>query len=76
MNGGAIPDTFTYPVVAEPDDRQVGTLDEDFAVETMAGDVFLLGSTSWRVQGLRAGLGVAAVGPDRKSRPIYPRRHR
>jgi ATP-dependent helicase Lhr and Lhr-like helicase len=56
MNGGAIPDTFTYPVVAEPDDRQVGTLDEDFAVETMAGDVFLLGSTSWRVQGLRAGV--------------------
>src|SRR5262249_40273711 len=56
MNGGAIPDTFTYPVVAEPDDRQVGTLDEDFAIETMAGDVFLLGSTSWRVQGLRAGV--------------------
>ncbi len=56
MNGGAIPDTFTYPVVAEPEGRQVGTLDEDFAVETMAGDVFLLGSTSWRVQGLRGGV--------------------
>lgn len=49
MNGGAIPDTFTVPVRAEPDARIVGTVDEDFAVETMPGDVFLLGSTSWRV---------------------------
>jgi ATP-dependent Lhr-like helicase len=56
MNGGAIPDTFTYPVLAEPDGRQVGTLDEDFAMETSAGDVFLLGSTSWRVQSLRGGV--------------------
>src|SRR5215470_13095455 len=56
MNGGAIPDTFTYPVVAEPEGRQVGTLDEDFAVEMNGGDVFLLGSTSWRMQGLRAGV--------------------
>ena len=36
QNGGAIPDTFTYPVVAEPEGKQVGTLDEDFAVESMA----------------------------------------
>ncbi|MFZ5468298.1 MAG: DEAD/DEAH box helicase [Myxococcota bacterium] len=49
-NGGAIPDTFTYPVIAEPEEKQVGTLDEDFAVESMAGDVFLLGSTSWRIR--------------------------
>jgi ATP-dependent Lhr-like helicase len=55
MNGGAIPDTFIYPVLAEPEGRQVGTLDEDFAVETSAGDVFLLGSTSWRVLSLRGG---------------------
>ncbi|MFL5319670.1 MAG: DEAD/DEAH box helicase, partial [Myxococcaceae bacterium] len=48
-NGGAIPDTFTYPVIAEPEGKQVGTLDEDFAVESMAGDVFVLGSTSWRI---------------------------
>ncbi|HLL53841.1 MAG TPA: DEAD/DEAH box helicase, partial [Myxococcaceae bacterium] len=54
-NGGAIPDTFTYPVVAEPEGKQVGTLDEDFAVESMAGDVFLLGSTSWRIQSVRGG---------------------
>jgi ATP-dependent helicase Lhr and Lhr-like helicase len=55
FNAGAIPDTFSYPVLAEPEGRQVGTLDEDFATETMAGDVFLLGSTSWRVQSIRAG---------------------
>ncbi|HEY1905640.1 MAG TPA: DEAD/DEAH box helicase [Myxococcaceae bacterium] len=70
MNGGAIPDTFTYPVVAEPEGRQVGTLDEDFAVETMAGDVFLLGSTSWRVQGLRGG--VVRVEDARGAPPSVP----
>ncbi len=70
MNGGAIPDTFTYPVVAEPDGRQVGTLDEDFAVEMNGGDVFLLGSTSWRVQGLRAG--VVRVEDARGAPPSVP----
>jgi len=54
-NGGAIPETFSYPVIAEPDDKQVGTLDEDFAVESMAGDIFVLGSTSWQIQSVRAG---------------------
>jgi ATP-dependent Lhr-like helicase len=50
MNGGAIPDTFTFNVVAEPEGKVVGQLDEDFAVESAPGDVFLLGSTSWRIQ--------------------------
>ncbi|MDQ3262853.1 MAG: DEAD/DEAH box helicase, partial [Myxococcota bacterium] len=54
-NGGAIPDTFTYPVIAEPEGKTVGSLDEDFAVESMAGDVFVLGSTSWRIQSVRGG---------------------
>jgi ATP-dependent Lhr-like helicase len=54
-NGGAIPDTFNLPVIAEPEGKQVGTLDEDFAIDSMAGDVFLLGSTSWRIQSVRAG---------------------
>ncbi|XXF79076.1 DEAD/DEAH box helicase [Myxococcaceae bacterium GXIMD 01537] len=49
-NGGAIPDTFTFNVVAEPEGKVVGQLDEDFAVESAPGDVFLLGSTSWRIQ--------------------------
>ena len=56
FNAGAIPDTFTYPVVAEPEGRQVGTLDEDYAVESSAGDIFLLGSTSWRIQSIRSGI--------------------
>jgi ATP-dependent Lhr-like helicase len=54
-SGGAIPDTANYLVVAEPDGTVVGTVDEDFAVECMAGDVFLLGTTSWRVRRVEAG---------------------
>jgi ATP-dependent Lhr-like helicase len=50
QNGGAIPDLFTYAVIAEPEDKQVGTLDEDFSIDSMAGDVFVLGSTSWRIR--------------------------
>ena len=53
--GGAIPDTFSYAVIAEPEEKVVGTLDEDFAIESMAGDVFLLGSTAWRIQRIAAG---------------------
>src|SRR5215472_7311988 len=45
-NGGAIPDTSVFLVVAEPDGTPVGTLDEDFAVESNVGDVMLLGNTS------------------------------
>ena len=54
-SGGAIPDTAEYRVVTEPDKTFVGTLDEDFAIESMAGDVFLLGNNSWRVQQIRSG---------------------
>lgn len=49
-SGGAIPDTFDYEVVEEPDEKLVGRVNEDFAVESQAGDVFLLGNTSWRVR--------------------------
>src|SRR4029077_6900961 len=54
-NGGAIPDTAQYQVVAEPDGTVVGTIDEDFAVESLAGDVFLLGTTSWRIKRVETG---------------------
>jgi ATP-dependent helicase Lhr and Lhr-like helicase len=54
-SGGAIPETAQYLVVAEPEGVTVGTLDEDFAVESMAGDVFLLGTTSWRIRRVEAG---------------------
>ncbi|HEX9110135.1 MAG TPA: DEAD/DEAH box helicase, partial [Terriglobales bacterium] len=49
-SGGAIPDNALFTVVAEPDGVVVGTVDEDFAVESMAGDVMLLGNTSWRIR--------------------------
>ena len=49
-SGGAIPDNALFTVVAEPDGGNVGTVDEDFAVESMAGDIMLLGNTSWRIR--------------------------
>ncbi len=55
-NGGAIPDMFDYQVVLDPEDTVVGTLNEDFALETLPGDIFTLGSHSWqllRVDGLK-----------------------
>jgi ATP-dependent Lhr-like helicase len=53
--GGAIPDNALYTVVAEPDGTTVGTVDEDFAVESMAGDIMLLGNTSWRIRRIGSG---------------------
>jgi ATP-dependent Lhr-like helicase len=49
-SGGAIPDNALFTVIAEPEGMIVGTLDEDFAVESLAGDVVLLGNTSWRIR--------------------------
>jgi ATP-dependent Lhr-like helicase len=54
-SGGAIPDLATYDVVLEPEGTLIGTLDEDFAIESMAGDIFLLGNSSWRVRRIEGG---------------------
>ena len=54
-NGGAIPDNALYTVVAEPEGNTVGTVDEDFAVESLRGDIMLLGNTSWRIRRIQAG---------------------
>lgn len=54
-SGGAIPDNFTYTVVKEPEGTIIGTLDEDFAIESLAGDVILLGNTSWRIRRVESG---------------------
>ena len=54
-SGGAIPDNANYLVVADPEGTTVGTVDEDFAVESLSGDVFLLGTTSWRIRRVEAG---------------------
>src|SRR5580700_828100 len=53
-SGGAIPENALYTVVALPENTVVGTVHEDFAVESLAGDVFLLGNTSWRVRRVQA----------------------
>ncbi len=54
-SGGAIPDTAQYAVVVEPEGQTIGTLDEDFAIESMAGDIFLLGHESWRILRVESG---------------------
>src|SRR5690606_32192074 len=48
-NGGAIPDQFDYDVVLLPNEYPVGRLNEDFAFESMPGDIFQLGNTSYRI---------------------------
>ncbi len=54
-SGGAIPDNANYDVILEPDGTQIGTIDEDFAIESMAGDVILLGNSSWRIRRVEPG---------------------
>ncbi len=54
-SGGAIPDTAQYAVVVEPEGQTIGSLDEDFAIESMAGDIFLLGHESWRILRVESG---------------------
>lgn len=54
-SGGAIPDNSLYTVIAEPEHIVVGTVDEDFAVESLRGDIILLGNTSWRIRRVQSG---------------------
>ncbi|HEY1422271.1 MAG TPA: DEAD/DEAH box helicase, partial [Candidatus Acidoferrum sp.] len=49
-SGGAIPENALYSVAAMPEGTVIGTVDEDFAVESLAGDIMLLGNTSWRIR--------------------------
>jgi ATP-dependent Lhr-like helicase len=48
-SGGAIPEVADYRVVLEPEDTFIGTLNEDFAIESLAGDIFQLGNASWQI---------------------------
>ena len=48
-SGGAIPEIADYRVILDPDGTFIGTLNEDFAIESNAGDIFQLGNTSWRI---------------------------
>ncbi len=54
-SGGAIPENSLYTVVAQPEGTVVGTVDEDFAVESLAGDIILLGNASWRIRRVQSG---------------------
>ncbi|MGH7092784.1 MAG: DEAD/DEAH box helicase, partial [Stellaceae bacterium] len=54
-SGGTIPDTADYQVLLEPENQIIGTVNEDFAVESLAGDVFQLGNTAYRIQRVERG---------------------
>ena len=54
-SGGAIPDNADYDVILEPEETFVGTVNEDFAIESLAGDVFLLGNTPWKIRRVESG---------------------
>jgi ATP-dependent Lhr-like helicase len=70
VNGGAIPEVFDYRVLLEPEGHFIGTLNEDFAIESLPGDVFQLGNTSWRI--LRVGSGVVRVADAQGQPPSMP----
>src|SRR5947207_15152094 len=70
MSGGAIPEVFDYRVKLEPEGNFIGTLNEDFAIESLPGDVFQLGNTSWRI--LRIGNGVVRVADAQGQPPSMP----
>lgn len=55
ISGGTIPDSFDYDVVLEPTSTFIGTVNEDFAIESVSGDVFLLGNHSWRILKVNGG---------------------
>src|SRR5438552_4703060 len=71
-SGGAIPDTALFTVVAEPEGIVVGTLDEDFAVESNAGDIMLLGNTSWRIRRVEGKSGRVLVEDAHGAPPSVP----
>jgi ATP-dependent Lhr-like helicase len=55
-SGGAIPDNADYRVVVEPTETFIGTVNEDFAIESMAGEVFQLGNASWKIVRINSGV--------------------
>ncbi|HSJ75710.1 MAG TPA: helicase-related protein, partial [Gemmatimonadales bacterium] len=69
-SGGAIPDNADYRVILEPENTFVGTVNEDFAVESLQGDIFQLGNTSWRI--LRVSQGTVRVEDAHGQPPSIP----
>src|SRR4029450_11763069 len=68
--GGAIPEVADYRVLLEPEDTFIGTLNEDFAIESTVGDVFQLGNASWQV--LQVGAGFVRVADAKGAPPNLP----
>ena len=69
-SGGAIPDNADYRVMLEPEAQLIGTVNEDFAVESLQGDVFQLGNTSYRI--LRVERGTVRVEDAHGQPPTMP----
>jgi ATP-dependent Lhr-like helicase len=69
-SGGAIPEVADYRVILDPGDTFIGTLNEDFAIESNAGDVFQLGNASWQI--LQVGTGVVRVADAKGAPPTIP----
>jgi ATP-dependent Lhr-like helicase len=71
-SGGAIPETALFTVLARPEEVVVGTVDEDFAVESNAGDIMLLGNTSWRIHRVESNSGRMVVEDAHGAAPTIP----
>ena len=71
-SGGAIPETALFTVVAQPDGIVVGTVDEDYAIESNAGDIMLLGNTSWRIHRVEGKSGRVLVEDAHGAAPSIP----
>jgi ATP-dependent helicase Lhr and Lhr-like helicase len=72
LNGGTIPELGDFRVIADPDETVVGTVNEDWAIESMAGDIFLLGSTSWKIRRIESAASVVRVEDARGAPPTIP----
>ena len=71
-SGGAIPETALFTVVSMPEGTVVGTVDEDFAVESNAGDIMLLGNTSWMIRRIESASGRMIVEDAHGAPPSVP----
>jgi ATP-dependent Lhr-like helicase len=69
-SGGTIPDNADYQVLLEPENHVIGSVNEDFAVESLAGDIFQLGNKSYRI--IRVELGVVRVEDAHGAAPTIP----
>jgi ATP-dependent Lhr-like helicase len=72
MSGGAIPDLGDYRVVLEPTETPVGSVNEDFAIESMPGEVFQLGNTSYLITKIETRDGVVRVADAQGQPPTIP----